>query len=61
MSEPGTINAAASGNAAEDGSAGTCNGAGDSSGRPMSVMRRPCSPMVSTRMSAPKCVNIFSV
>ena len=43
-SEPGTISAATSGNAADDGSAGTTTGAGSSSGWPCSVMRRPCSP-----------------
>ena len=44
ISEPGTISAATSGNAADDGSAGTTTGAASSSGWPFSVMRRPCSP-----------------
>ncbi len=44
-SEPGTISAATSGNAAEDGSAGTTIGAGASSGWPVSVMRRPPAPI----------------
>ena len=49
MSEPGTISAATSGNAAEDGSAGTTTGAASSSGWPSSVMRRPCSPSAARR------------
>ena len=41
MSEPGTINAATIGNAADEGSAGTTTVVGRNSGRPTSVIRRP--------------------
>ena len=44
MSEPGTISAATSGKAAEEGSAGTTTGVGLSSGRPSSVILRPSAP-----------------
>ena len=65
-SEPGVTSAATSGNAAEDGSAGTTIGRGTSSGWPTSVMRRPCAPCGSTRKTsvrtwAPKWLSIFSV
>ena len=51
-SEPGTIRAATSGNAAEDGSAGTTIGCGTSSGWPISVMRRPCCPRLDPHLGA---------
>ena len=68
-SEPGTSRAATSGNAAEDGSAGTVTGRGASSGWPVSVMRRPffswpptgSTGTTSTRTWAPKWASIFSV
>ena len=47
------MSAATIGKAAEEGSAGTTTGAGRSSGRPVSAMRRP-SPSGVTRTSAPK-------
>src|SRR6266508_4228349 len=60
-SEPGTINAATMGNAAEDGSAGTTTGAGASSGSPRTVILRPCAPSASILTSAPKCLSRRSV
>jgi hypothetical protein len=59
-SEPGVISAATSGNAAEDGSAGTTIGCGVSSGWPVSVMRRPWPRRLDPHL-APKCASIFSV
>ena len=61
MSDPSTISAAANGKAAEDGSAGTRTFCARNSGRPSSVILRPCGPCGSTFSSAPKCSSIFSV
>ena len=62
-SEPGVINAATIGKAADEGSAGTVTGAGASSGSPLSAILRPwpAGPLESTRTLAPKCVSSRSV
>ena len=58
--EPGTISAATSGNAAEDGSPGTVRADATSSGWPATVMRRPSFPS-DTATWAPKWRSMFSV
>ncbi len=60
-SEPGTMRAATSGKAADEGSAGTMTAAGVNSGSPRNVIRRPAAPSASTRTSAPKCASRCSV
>ena len=60
-SEPGTISAATSGKAAEDGSPGTRIGAAVSSGKPSTVIRRPPPSAGSVDTAAPKWRNIRSV
>ena len=60
-SEPGTISAATSGNAAEDGSDGTAIGAPVRVGWPRRAILRPCRPSGSTLTSAPKWRSMRSV
>ena len=59
-SDPGTISAATSGKAAEDGSPGTMIGAAVISGKPSTVTRRPPS-SGSVETAAPKWRSIRSV
>ena len=53
-SDPGTISAATSAKAAEEGSAGTITGRARRVGRPSSTILRPCSPWGSLVICAPK-------
>ena len=59
-SDPGTISAAATGNAAELGSRGTATSCGRNSGWPVRVMTRPSS-VTSVQIAAPKPASIRSV
>ncbi len=60
ISEPGTISAATSGNAAEDGSRGTEISVGRNSTSPITPMRSP-PPCGATDTSAPKARSMRSV